>query len=41
MPGYPDDFVELVRAAIDFADPIFTRQAAGQNWFAATRSWRD
>lgn len=39
MPSYPDDFVELVRATIDFADPILTRQAGGRNWFAATRSW--
>lgn len=37
----PSSFADVLMAVIAFADPIITRDAAGQTWSAAGQTWSD
>ncbi|MGH3929766.1 MAG: hypothetical protein ACRDTF_07290 [Pseudonocardiaceae bacterium] len=37
---YPEDFTQVVRQFITFADPLISDQVRHQRWSAADRAWR-
>ncbi|MGH3913219.1 MAG: nucleotidyl transferase AbiEii/AbiGii toxin family protein, partial [Pseudonocardiaceae bacterium] len=37
---YPEDFTQVVRQVITFADPLISDQVRHQRWSAARRTWR-
>ncbi len=37
--AHPEDFAEVVRYVITFADPLISDQVRDQHWYAAGRTW--
>lgn len=37
--AYPEDFADVVRHVIMFADPLISDQVGDQYWYAADRIW--
>lgn len=37
--AYPEDFADVVRHVITFADPLISDQVGDQHWYAAGRTW--